>query len=399
MKDPRQLFKKAFGGKPELIACAPGRVNLIGEHIDYLGLAVFPMALAQGICVAARPRADPVVRLVSGMPGARPRRFTIQSKILRYKAGDWGNYAKAVGQWIHGRYGAVHGADLALESDLPVATGLSSSSALVVVVALGLLAANGIEVDHLELGEELAKAERYVGTHSGGMDHAVSLCAQAHAALRVEFWPLRATPVPVPPAWRFVVMSSTVVAPKSGSARESYNTRRAESERAILAVGKALGVASEASTYPVLLQDPGASELLAVGERVLAPELLRRFRHAVSEADRVHRAEAALRVADMAEFGRLMSASHASLRDDYEVSCDELDRVTAIAEGAGASGARLTGAGFGGSAVALCNGDAGAAAVIQALDQEFYSARGGGVSREDLRFVAEASAGAGVEAV
>ena len=88
MKDPQRTFKKAFGGKPELIARAPGRVNLIGEHIDYLGLAVFPMALAHGISAAVRPRTDRVVRLVSGMPGARLRRFTIQSKIQRYKAGD-----------------------------------------------------------------------------------------------------------------------------------------------------------------------------------------------------------------------------------------------------------------------------------------------------------------------
>jgi galactokinase len=196
-----------------------------------------------------------------------------------------------------------------------------------------------------------------------------------------------------------VVMSSTVVAPKSGSARESYNTRRAESERAILDVGEELGISQDGSTYPALLRHPGAAELLAVGARVLAADLLRRFRHAVSEADRVRRAEEALRAADMAEFGRLMSASHASLRDDYDVSCPELDQVTAIAEAAGAAGARLTGAGFGGSAVALCEGDDGAAAVVRALDRKFYATHAAGSNLNDLRFVAEAGGGAGVEAV
>lgn len=388
-----------FGEGPTLIVRAPGRVNLIGEHIDYLNLAVLPMALAHGISVGVRPRDDRVVRLESSMRGAQRRTFTLQSRIPPYRAGDWGNYAKAVGQWMSERYGDIRGADLALVSDLPVATGLSSSSALVVAAALSLLAANEIEVDRLELADELAMAERYVGTHSGGMDQAVSLGARAGAALRVEFAPLRATPVPVPPGWRFVVMSSTVVAPKSGSAREGYNTRRAESEEAVRRVGQALGLPPGESTYPRLLAEPGAAELLGVGERVLSADLLRRFRHAVSEADRVRRAEAALRAADTREFGQLMSASHASLRDDYAVSCEELDRVTAIAERAGSAGARLTGAGFGGSAVALCDGDAGAASVVGALDREFYAARGCGEDPKDLRFVAEAGVGAEVTAV
>jgi galactokinase len=389
VNDAREFFRRAFGGEPKLIAEAPGRVNLIGEHIDYLGLAVLPMALQRGVTAAARPRADRDVRIVSAMRGGRLRRFTLDSVIPHYRRGDWGNYAKAAGQWICRRYGDVRGADIAIVSDLPVAMGLSSSSALVVAVALALLGANGLDVEPLNLAEELAGAERYVGTRGGGMDQAVCLAARAGTALRVEFAPLRTTAVPIPPDWCFVVMSSTVVAPKSGSMREKYNRRRAQAERAVREVARDLGVESEVPMYRSLMSEHPVSRLLAVGEHILSPDVLGRFRHAVTEGERVRGAEAALRAGAIAAFGRLLSASHASLRDDLGVSCDELDRVTATAEGAGAAGARLTGAGFGGAAVALCRGLEGATAVMDALDREFYALRLRGGEPGGARFLAE----------
>ena len=396
VNETRELFRRAFGGDPTHLVRAPGRVNLIGDHIDYLNLPVLPMALGRAVTVAIRPRVDRSVRLVTAAPGMRPRHFTLGADIAPYHSGDWGNYAKAAGRWIARRYGDVSGADVGVTSDVPVATGLSSSSALVVAIALGLLAVNGLDVETLNLAEELAEAERYVGTRGGGMDQAACLGAVPGAALRIEFAPLRATPVPLSVGWRFVVASSTVSAPKSGAAREEYNRRRSQAEAALHAVAAHVTTSPSVMTPRELLDGHGTVDLLAVGERLLSPQLMRRLRHVVTEAERVTAAEAAAWAGDGAAFGRLMLASHASLRDDFDVSCTELDRVVEIAGSAGAAGAKLTGAGFGGSVVVLCESDASAHAVMGALDREFYRSRVKGTDVASVRFMASPGGGASV---
>lgn len=392
-------FRAAFGAPPAFAVTAPGRVNLIGEHIDYAGLAVLPMALQHRVRALVRPRDDGTVRLTNTDAAFEPREYRLDPDAPPWPAGDWGNYAKAATCHCEPRYGPLRGFDAAFTSTLPIASGLSSSSALVVAAARCALAAAERDVPLLELAEGLAEAERYVGTRGGGMDQAVCLAAREGTALRVGFGPLRVEPVPVPSEWRFVVASSLVRAEKSAGMRAEYNLRREQVEEALAAVGRVLGGArAGAPSYPDLLSRHEVADLLEVGGRVLRDVALCRFRHVVTEAGRVDGAVAAMRSGDLGGFGALMTASHASLRDDFAVSRAELDAIVEIACAAGAAGARLTGAGFGGCAVILCRADR-APKVLLALTEQFYAGRCAPDALGDALFVAEPSAGASVTAM
>ncbi len=405
-----------MGRPPTLVVRAPGRVNLIGEHIDYNGLSVLPMAIQRTVRLAVAPRTDGLVCVVNGDAGYGERAFRLESNIDRYPDGDWGNYPKAAAQALAREYGADVGLDAAVDSDVPVAAGLSSSSALVVAVGLALAAVNNIEIARDSLGALTARAERYVGTLGGGMDQAVALA-----------------PVPVPTDWRFVVASSLVPAEKSGAAQQAYNLRTVECGEALKAIGAAMGftatlvshpgpvdatgesgdsaarepetgrtstssAASSSLTYEGLLTRAPVAELLEAAHAALSPTLLRRFRHVVTEAERVTAAEEAMRRGDLATMGGLMSASHSSLRDDYEVSSAELDRLVAIAGDAGATGARLTGAGFGGCVVALTDAR-GVDHVLEDLGARFFQPAGFGRAQGEHLFVAQPSGGASVAAL
>ena len=281
-----------------------------------------------------------------------------------------------------------------MESDLPIAAGLSSSSALVVAMALAIMHANRVTVPSLELMDLLGRGERYVGTAGGGMDQAIILGAQAGCASRIDFHPLRLTPTTVPADWQFIVAWSLVHAEKSGAARQAYNERTRQCDEARRLVATRLGQRQD-TTYPALLKAAPVEELLQVAGATLSDVLSRRFRHVVTEGTRVPQAEAAMAARDFTAFGELLDASHQSLRDDYEVSHPELDRLVGLAREAGAAGARLTGAGFGGSIVALCRVER-APEVVAALRERFYAPRGAadGVGRH--MFTAEPSAGAEV---
>ena len=373
---------------------APGRVNLIGEHIDYCGLPVLPMALRQGVRIAFHPRSDRETRLVNRDPRFAPSAFAVNASIPPAPAGDWGNYARAAAQALAQRFRDLRGVDALVDSDLPIAAGLSSSSALVVAMALALMHANEVTVAPLELMEFLARGERYVGTAGGGMDQAIILGARAGCASRIDFHPLRLTPTAVPPDWQFIVAWSLVHAEKSGAARQAYNERTQQCDEARRLVAARLGQPADI-TYPALLAAAPVEELLQVAAATLSGLLSRRFRHVVTEGTRVPQAEAAMAARDLAAFGQLLDASHRSLRDDYDVSHPELDRLVELAREAGAAGARLTGAGFGGSIVALCRAER-APGVMAALGERFYAPRGaaGDVGRHV--FTADPSAGAEV---
>ncbi len=194
-----------------------------------------------------------------------------------------------------------------------------------------------------------------------------------------------------------IVANSLVAAPKSGEARETYNARARECGDALAGVAAALGADPEPS-YRDLLAIHSTADLLAVGRDVLTDTVFRRFRHVVSEADRVHQAERALTAYDLRAFGRLMTASHHSLRDDFEVSCPELNELASIAGRSGAAGARLTGAGLGGCVVALAT-ESKSQKVLAGLSRRFYERREYEGRREDQLFVAEPSAGASVTAL
>ena len=391
-------FREHFGLEADRLVRAPGRVNLIGEHVDYAGLPVFPMALQYAVHVAVQPRDDRLVRVATSDPGYEAREFELGPEIEPFAEGNWGNYVKAAAVAAASRYGADRGADLWIHSEVPVAAGLSSSSALVVAVLKSLLDVSDIEADPIELATVAADAEQYVGTRGGGMDQAISVCARQGCAARIEFEPVRVTPVPVPEDWRFVVADTGVQAHKSGNAKETYNRRRAAVEEAVERVGERLGCAESERTYPRLLSEHEVDELIAAGEEALDERLLRRFRHVVTEAERTRHAEAAMRDDDPETFGVLMNGSHESLSDDFEVSGPELDRLVALARGAGALGARLTGAGMGGCIVALCTPDR-VDSVLEALRDGYFVDSPGGEPPPDLEqrlFVAIPSAGASV---
>lgn len=391
-------FTEAYGGQgPTHLVRAPGRVNLMGDHIDYHGLSVLPMALQRHVALAYREREDAVVRITSTRPQFEARSFELRPTIEAYAEGDWGNYLKAAGQALKARFRTLNGFDGVIHSDIPIAAGLSSSSALVVASALALLHANGIEMERLALAELLAEAERYVGTRGGGMDQAICLAARRHSASRVDFQPLRLTAHPIPPEWHLIVAFSLIPAEKSGAAREVYNTRPRESAEALARVALHLELEGEV-TYPRLTAAYAVDDLLRAGQEALDEPLSRRFRHVATEAERVRRAEQALASYDLRGFGNLLNESHASLRDDLEVSHPALDELARIARRAGSAGVRLTGAGLGGCVVALCT-ESRTAKVLDALERRFYADHEYSDPLEELLFVAEPSGGATVVAI
>src|SRR5947207_13967082 len=251
-----RAFARAFApppspASPVRVARAPGRVNLIGEHIDYCGLPVLPMALRQSVRIAFQPRSDRTTRLVNREPRFAPSSFAVSESIPPAPPGEWTNYARAAVGALAQRFPGLQGIDALVESDLPIAAGLSSSSALVVAMALALLHANRTMVAPLELMELLGRGERYVGTAGGGMDQAIILGARAGCASRIDFHPLRLTPTTVPADWQFIVAWSLVHAEKSGAARQAYNERTRQCDEARRLVATRLGQRQD-TTYSAL---------------------------------------------------------------------------------------------------------------------------------------------------
>ncbi|HVM97918.1 MAG TPA: galactokinase [Candidatus Acidoferrales bacterium] len=409
-----QQFRRSYGRDAQFVTRAPGRVNLLGEHTDYNGLPVLPMAIDRNTLIAGAARRDLQVNVKNLDSSFAPRSFELAKSIPAFAAGDWGNYTKAAAQGLalHAGKTLRHGADLLVDGNIPHGAGLSSSSALVVATALALLAANERHESPETLAEILPGAERYVGTLSGGMDHAISLLAEAGHALRIDFFPLRTRPVPLPSGYDIIVCHSLVQAEKSAAAKRHYNHRVIECRLACRLLDVALGTGlprdltmlgdlatlfpgrslsefvaylspwlpdrplslAEIATYigaPVdALQvqcqvPPGLSDAFAV---------VRRARHVLTEAERVGQAEEALGAGDAGAFASLMDASHASCRDDYEISCREIEDLIRASKDGGALGARLTGAGFGGCTVSLVDRSR-TAEFLKHVDRHFYAQR------------------------
>lgn len=392
-----EVFEERFGERPSHLSRAPGRVNLIGEHLDYLGLSVLPMALQKEVRIALRPREDERVVLHNVDPAFDPVDFEIEPAISPSEAGHWSNYVKAPAAELARRFAIWQGFDGVVSSDVPVAAGLSSSSALVVAVGLALAHINEVSTEARELGAVLADAEQYVGTRGGGMDQAISLGGRRHYAVRLAFDPLRLRHVRVPDDWCFVVADTGVRAEKSGPRMAAYNLRREQCEEALRMIAGHVANADLTSTlttsYPELLDALDAETLVDVAEQELQGHTLRRFRHAVTESARVDLAVDALRAADVGTFGSLMDASHGSLRTDYGVSSRELDELVAIAREGGARGARLTGAGFGGCIVALADRWT-VGGVLETLVGEYFEPEGMVDRIDDRVFIAVPSDGA-----
>ncbi|MDA0329893.1 MAG: galactokinase [Gemmatimonadetes bacterium] len=397
MRDVSEAFEALFGAPPTYVARAPGRVNLIGEHIDYNDLPVFPMALQRAVRIALRPRDDGRVVLHNVSPDFPTVEFEIEPAIPPYVKGSWGNYVKAPANELARRFAIWRGFEGVLSSDLPVASGLSSSSALVNVVGLALAHINEVSTEVREFSPVMADAERYVGTRGGGMDQTISLGAKNRCAAHISFNPLRMRHVTVPDDWCFIVADTGKRAEKSGAAQTAYNLRRKECEEALRIVTGYVATANITDKlcirYPELVKAVNADTLVEAAGQVLQGNLLRRFRHVVTEADRVEEAVDRVFAADVTGFGALMDASHASLRSDFHVSSAELDELVAVAREGGAAGARLTGAGFGGFIVALADRWT-VGGVLETLVADYYERRGMADRIDDRLFVAVPSAGA-----
>ncbi len=338
----RALFQDRFGGEPAGFWRAPGRVNLIGEHTDYNEGFVLPFAIDRATTIALSPREDRVVRLVSTFDDA-----VVETDLDRAAGRDfsgWTAYPLGVA-WAFGEHavdlGAQRGFDVAIDSDVPVGAGLSSSAAIEMAVAVALDDVWGTGLDRTALARIGQRAENIaVGAPTGIMDQSASVFGQRDAAVFLDCRSLAVEQVPLGFDAAGLVLLVVDTKVEHSHATGGYRERREACERGAAALG-----------VPALRDLTSAD--LARAEALLDEVDLRRVRHVVTEDERVVDAVAALRAGDLAGFGRLMYASHDSMRDDFEISVPQLDAVVEAAREAGAVGARMTGGGFGGCAIAL----------------------------------------------
>lgn len=364
--DPAALFADRFDGAAPACLSVPGRVNLIGEHIDYHLLPVLPIAIDRRIHIAFRRREDRHIRAASDVFGDRDFEWT--TRLQPSAPGDWENYIKAAAQAVEHKWELTYGIDLAVVSDLPPAAGLSSSSALLTGITLALLRANGLDANFEELMEILPEGEYFVGTRGGGMDHAAVLACRQGAALLIHFAPLSATPVPIPADLSFLVAHSLTTAEKSGEVRAEYNARRTAGSSGLRQLGF--------DSFGEALAQHSVGNLKSMAASRLRDPEQRCFRHVITEASRVTRAVEALKEGDGQSLGCILNASHVSLRDDLRISNNDLDELVLAAGASGALGARLTGAGFGGCAVILCR-TSDLENVRAGVIERYYSKRSG----------------------
>ena len=375
MIDPGELadaFRARFG-RPPRVYRAPGRVNLIGEHVDYNDGFVLPIALDRSTWVAAAPRADRTIVVRSREYGE-----TVTIDLDRPTAGptgEWIDYVRGMATILDethqtgvasGREGRVKGADLLIASDVPIGAGLSSSAALAVACGYALADLSGASLDLNRLARAAQRAEHeFAGTRCGIMDQMIACHGREGAALFLDTRTLACRWFPLAPAARVVVCNTMV---RHELASGEYNARRADCEA---------GVAVLARAVPSIgaLRDATLEQLDAARSRM--PErVYRRCRHVITENARVEAAADALDARDLLRFGALMDASHVSLRDDFEVSCPELDTMAEILRTLdGVHGARMTGGGFGGCAVALVDATR-EASVRREVARRYHAATG-----------------------
>jgi galactokinase len=347
-----QEFRTAYGTDPEGVWSAPGRVNLIGEHVDYTGGLCLPLALPHRTFVALRPRTDGVVRVASLQEPAGVVEVPLATVGAGSPAG-WAAYVAGV-PWALLRGGfeglaLTGGFDALVDGHVPYGSGLSSSAALECAVAIALGELVELPLDdtgRAGLASACQVAENVVaGANTGGMDQAASLRCHEGGAILLDTDDDSVTQVALDLAGSGLALLVVDTRAEHSHAGGEYGKRRADVERA----ADLLGVPNLRAVDPAALD----AALERLGTEADGEVLVRRVRHAVTEIDRVRRTAELLQAGRAGEVGPLLDASHDSLRDDYEVSCRELDLTVDVARAHGALGARMTGGGFGGSAIAL----------------------------------------------
>jgi galactokinase len=423
-------IRKIFKDEDELwFLKVPGRVNLIGEHVDYNNGPVLPCAIDREIVMCLAANASEFIRISNVNPEYQQIEFSIKKTIESYERGNWGNYIKAGVKGIidHSvQLGEIEdqnfkGFDAVISSTLPPAAGLSSSSTLVVGAAMAFLTVNDIKMDTLKVAEICASGEHFVGTSGGGMDHAAILLGEKDSFSRIQFNPLAAESIAAPSDLEIILFHSLVEAEKSSHVREAYNRRVLECNFALdlfnkflvernLLPGDPLKFIGDISTDRFNLDQTELDLLIfeffeSLSETYLLEELLilfgisrdelanhykfilrgstlgeipggynlkKRFKHVYTECQRVNQAVKCLKTNNKSELGRLLDASHESLSNDYEVSTPEVDSIVRLLKEFGAFGARLVGAGFGGMILALTD-QSHAGKLIHNMKESFYS--------------------------
>lgn len=396
-------FEQRYGRKPDFLARAPGRVNLIGEHIDYSGYAVLPMAIEQDVALACSRNDAQVLRLSNCS-----ELYTEHTRSIRetptVEGHDWFNYFLCGYKGVVDDLGVENGVgmDVMVDGNIPPSAGLSSSSALVCCAALATAHANTVSMpSKQEFAELCAKSERYIGMEGGGMDQAISFLGERGNALLIEFNPIRPTNVNLPNDAIFVISNTCVQANKAAFA--SYNERVVECRLASMLIAKTKGLdwkkvlklqhlqaalglqlnemheVVSSSLHKEAYSRAEVCSLLDISEKELESqylnnmtkdmksfELLKRAAHVFKEAERVYKFKDTANMSTTAisdapntantmttELGQLMDDSHTSCSQLYECSCTELDQLVSVCKASGALGSRLTGAGWGGCTVSL----------------------------------------------
>jgi galactokinase len=349
-------FESRFGERPSHIVHAPGRVNLIGEHTDYNDGFVLPMVIDRAVWIALRPTADAQVRIHS-LDFDETAEFSLTS--YQHEGEHWLEYIKGVTYALQGAGYKLRGWEGVMAGNVPRGAGLSSSAALEVAVARAFTAVANLNWDAAKMAQLAQKAENeWVGVNCGIMDQMVSAAGRPHHALLIDCRSLKTELVKLPEGTAVVILDTNT---RRGLLDSAYNERRQQCETAAAFFG-----------VPAL-RDVSLAEFEAKADG-LETLIRQRARHVITENERVLTAVEAMRHNDPTQLGQLMNASHLSLRDDYAVSSHELNVVVEIAQAQiGCYGARMTGAGFGGCAVALVQTGA-TEAFVQNVAAEYESA-------------------------
>jgi galactokinase len=353
-------FTARFGHAPDLVVRAPGRVNLIGEHTDYNGGFVLPCAIGPATMVAVSKRDDAMVDVIAADFEDAGDRFSLQPPLERNLKQPWSDYVRGMISALQNEGYALSGAKIAIAGNLPKGAGLSSSASLEVALGKAMLALTGADIDGTRLAQIAQMAEcDFVGTQCGIMDQLISAQGKVGNALLIDCRSLKLTDVPIPDDVAIMIVHSGVT---RGLVDGHYNERRRQCEAAAASMG-----------VPAL-RDADLNMLEAAG---LDPVTTARARHVITENQRTLDAAKALAASDLATLGVRMAQSHASMRDDFEITVPPIDTLVALLQNAiGAQGgARMTGGGFGGACVAVM--PHGRVAEVQAAIEAAYKTPSG----------------------
>jgi galactokinase len=351
----KAAFKERYGADPEYVVRAPGRVNLIGEHTDYNDGFVFPAAIDREMIIAATPKADrkDLEVVLYSMDYQTEDRFNL-AKLAKSPEHPWSDYARGMLSIWQACAFKTRAFEAVISGNVPQGAGLSSSAAYEVAVGalLNEMLALGIAPKQLALLAQKAE-NRFIGVQCGIMDQFISALGRKDAALLIDCRSLDFRPVPLRLAEQGMAIVITHSGVRRGLVDSEYNARRAECQEAVTLLAKKLKRPEMKALRDVTLAE------FKKNEKGLPPQVAKRARHVISENERVLESVEALQRGDLKAFGKLMNESHASLRDDYEVSCPELDVLVELTQAhPGVMGARMTGAGFGGCTVALMTTEA-----------------------------------------